>query len=124
MHSAVVLLMICIFMDCVFIHGLHTTEPFQKFWFQPRMAVNWMNSKLSSNSSIIPASDMRDKNRTIWLITTASLPWMTGTSINPLLRAAYLSNGRPEGKIHLLVPWLEKEDQEVNFIVFPFCLLD
>ena len=29
---------------------------------------------------IIPESDLREENRTIWIITTASLPWMTGSA--------------------------------------------
>ena len=37
---------------------------------------------------------------------------MTGTSINPLLRAAYLARERPAGKVTLMVPWLEAHDQK------------
>jgi digalactosyldiacylglycerol synthase len=40
---------------------------------------------------------------------------MTGTSINPLLRAAYLAKERPAGKITLVVPWLESSDQEICY---------
>jgi hypothetical protein len=41
-----------------------------------------------------------------------SMPWMTGTSINPLLRAAFLARGRPDGVITLVVPWLDRDDQD------------
>jgi digalactosyldiacylglycerol synthase len=39
---------------------------------------------------------------------------MTGTAVNPLLRAAYLTRGRPAGRINLVIPWLELEDQKVR----------
>lgn len=71
-----------------------------------------------NGSDIIPESDVRALDRKIWIITTACLPWMTGTSINPLLRAAYFAKTRPIGHVHLMVPWLDKSDQEVP------CLLE
>jgi digalactosyldiacylglycerol synthase len=40
---------------------------------------------------------------------------MTGTAVNPLLRAAYMTEGREEagGSVTLMLPWLERiRDQE------------
>uniref|UniRef100_A0A0E0KQG4 Digalactosyldiacylglycerol synthase 1, chloroplastic n=1 Tax=Oryza punctata TaxID=4537 RepID=A0A0E0KQG4_ORYPU len=57
---------------------------------------------------------LSDNRRHVAIVTTASLPWMTGTAINPLFRAAYLARSTKQ-KVTLVVPWLCKSDQELVY---------
>jgi len=74
-----------------------------KIRFSPRPA--------RAGEEILPHTDIGDKTKNIWIVTTAALPWMTGTAVNPLLRAAYMAESRKEagGKVTLMLPWLELE---------------
>ena len=57
-----------------------------------------------------------NERRNCWIVTTAALPWRTGTSINPLLRALFLIKRFDEDRekgilnvpsgVHLMIPWL------------------
>jgi len=73
-----------------------------------------MERDLLSFSDTTPVVDLLSQD--LWIVTTAALPWCTGTSLNPLLRAAYLLERKTRGKVVLVVPWLEQApDRELLF---------
>lgn len=68
--------------------------------------------------NVLPHTDISDKSKRIEIVTTAALPWRTGTAVNALLRAAYLTEGRKSagGGVTLMLPWLERRsDQEAVY---------
>ena len=67
---------------------------------------------LASSSTIAPISDLSRPDRIIWVVTTAALPWRTGTSVNPLARALYLTRGRPQHAVTLMIPFLPSMEEQ------------
>lgn len=64
--------------------------------------------------AVLPHTDISDKSKRLLIVTTASLPWRTGTAVNALLRAAYLTKDRKiaGGSVTLMLPWLEREEDQ------------
>ena len=68
-------------------------------------------------SPMAPHTDLSDPSRRIWIVTTAALPWRTGTSVNPLARALYLTDHRPKGYVTLMVPFVRSHNEQQK--IFP-----
>lgn len=78
--------------------------------------IKWRTPELAPEidmEHVSAASDLRDLDRSIVIVTTAAIPWMTGTAVNPALRAAYLS-ARGYRNVTLLLPWLEDSEEQAK----------
>ena len=57
-------------------------------------------------------SDLSDTSRSIHIVTTASLPWLTGTAVNPLLRALHFQQSRTHSAtVTLVIPWVVRKQE-------------
>lgn len=72
----------------------------------PTVHIDELDDLVSNDNDPTDESDLSNSNRRIWVVTTAALPWMTGTAMNPLVRALFLTQNRPKGFVTLVIPWL------------------
>lgn len=73
-----------------------------------RVQKSRVRKKRQENDSV------RNFGRQIAVVATAAVPWMTGTAVNPCLRAAYLAK-LERFRVTLVVPWLAPAHQKLVF---------
>jgi len=80
----------------------------------PQDTLKQVETKDDESSPMAPITDLKDPERHLWIVTTAALPWRTGTSVNPLARALYLTRGRTPGKVTLVIPFLSNPQEQAK----------
>mmetsp|Transcript_39599 Transcript_39599/g.112294 ORF Transcript_39599/g.112294 Transcript_39599/m.112294 type:complete len:526 (+) Transcript_39599:789-2366(+) len=83
-------------------------------WRRKKLGPDAMRRSKTAEDLFQNGSSLREPGRHIFVVTTAALPWLTGTAVNPLLRVAYLSRNT-EIMVTLVIPWLEVEEQKLVY---------
>ena len=86
--------------------------------------INERDISIDDNNEVTEESDISNLNRRIWVVTTAALPWMTGTAMNPLMRALFLAKNRQKGFVTLVIPWLNERKHREKLYGKMLCFSD